>query len=55
MIKALRCANHHAEVSDLIQLPNGALISSSSDKSVSVWEEKAKAGACGNAACCGIF
>ena len=45
--------SHLGQVSDIINLPNGALVCCGHDKNICIWEEK-KGGASCNA-CCQIF
>lgn len=42
-----------SQVTDLISLPNGAIITCSADRSITLWEEKKGNAAC--AACCTLF
>ena len=42
-----------AEITDLISLPNGAIVTCTADKSITLYEEKPGNAACG--ACCNIF
>ncbi|CDW72031.1 wd-40 repeat-containing protein [Stylonychia lemnae] len=46
-------SGHLNQVTDLIQLPNGSLVSSSYDKNINLWEEKKGMNACGG--CCNIY
>lgn len=42
-----------SQITDLVTLPNGAIITCSLDKTLSLWEEKKGNNSC--AACCSIF
>jgi WD40 repeat protein len=50
-IKTLKA--HQGAATDIICLPNGALISCGTDKTICFWEEKRNTASCGN--CCNIM
>lgn len=52
MVKTIR-GHNNGVVTNAINLPNGAIVTSGKDKSIMIWEETNAKGGCH--ACCNIF